>query len=137
MVYPSENADIDETGNDMTTQTLSIPSPAPAYSAALAFGLSLALIALTPSVAYAVASPMGGVLCGIIEIVYGNLGRALATLAVISLGVGAMIGKVSWGLAITVATGIGVVFGAGPITKMFLSYALGGNQGIGCVVTGG
>src|SRR5262245_39574269 len=103
----------------MNTKTQTLPAPAQMHSAALAFGLSLVLIALAPTVAYAVPSPMGGVLCGIIEIVYGNLGRALATLAVISLGVGAMIGKVSWGLAITVATGIGVVFGAAPITKMF------------------
>ena len=58
-------------------------------------------------------SPMGFVLCSVARwIIYGNLGRGLATLAIVVVGAGAMLGKVSWGLAITVAVGISVVFGA-------------------------
>lgn len=79
---------------------------------ALCFSLALAVLVCLPGDAYAAASPMGNVLCAIVAIAYGNFGRALATLAVISLGVGAMLGKVSWGLALTVATGISVVFNA-------------------------
>jgi len=75
-------------------------------------GLGIALCVLLPANAYAVTSPMGAVLCAVVAIIYGNLGRAAATLSVISLGAGAMLGKVSWGLALTVALGIGVVFGA-------------------------
>lgn len=63
-------------------------------------------------------SPMGFVLCVIIDMVYGNLGRGLAILAVIIVGVGATLGKVSWGLAITVATGIATIFGAPNIVLM-------------------
>lgn len=97
----------------------------------LAFALGMALCALLPLEAHATISPMGNVLCGVISIIYGNFGRALATLAVISLGVGAMLGKVSWGLALTVATGISVVFCAPSITS-FMLISAGAGQGIGC-----
>jgi type IV secretory pathway VirB2 component (pilin) len=38
------------------------------------------------------------------------MGRGLATLAICIVGVGALLGKVSWGMAITVAIGISIVF---------------------------
>lgn len=60
-------------------------------------------------------SAMGDVLCTIVDIVYGNLGRGLATLAIIIIGVGATLGKTSWGLAMTVAIGISVIFNAGTV----------------------
>jgi type IV secretion system protein VirB2 len=94
----------------------------------LLFAVALAFIVVCPDSALAVISPMGNVLCKIVQIAYGNFGRALATLAVISLGVGAMLGKVSWGLALTVATGISVVFSADAIVT-----ALIGAPVIGCV----
>lgn len=78
--------------------------------------LAFAIMLLMMQVAYATGvaqgqnSPMGEVLCNIVEIVYGNLGRGLASLAVIVIGVGATLGKTSWGLAMTVAVGIAVIF---------------------------
>jgi type IV secretion system protein VirB2 len=61
----------------------------------------------------AIDTPMGDVLCTIITwVIYGNLGRGLAVIAVLIVGVGATLGKVSWGLAITVGVGIAVIFGA-------------------------
>lgn len=60
---------------------------------------------------------MGNVLCAVVDMVMGNLGRGLATLAVIIVGVGATLGKVSWGLAITVAVGIAVIFNAETIVE--------------------
>jgi type IV secretory pathway VirB2 component (pilin) len=71
--------------------------------------------------AMAQQSPMGNVICLIIGIIYGNLGRGIAVLAVIILGVGATIGKVSWGLAMTVGVGIGTIFGAVPLTAYLIS----------------
>lgn len=63
--------------------------------------------------AYAATNtPMGDVLCNIVYMVYGNMGRGLASLAVIIIGVGATLGKTSWGLAMTVAIGISVIFNA-------------------------
>ncbi|MDX2113126.1 MAG: TrbC/VirB2 family protein [Alphaproteobacteria bacterium] len=65
-------------------------------------------------------TPMGDVLCRVVDFMYGNLGRGLATLAVITLGVGALLGKVSWGMAVTVGVGIAVIFNAETITAMLL-----------------
>ncbi|SRR5579875_533494 len=67
--------------------------------------------ALAPSQAYAM-DPVSAILCIVIGIVEGNLGRAIATIAVISIGVTALLGRVTWGQALMVATGIGVIFGA-------------------------
>jgi type IV secretory pathway VirB2 component (pilin) len=50
------------------------------------------------------------VLCGQHD--SGSLGRAPATLVIIFIGVGATLGKVLWGMAITVAVGISVILGA-------------------------
>jgi len=77
--------------------------------------LTVALYTASVSMAYAAITPMGNVLCLIVFWVYGNLGRGLATLAVIIIGAGATLGKVSWGLAITVAIGISIIFNASAI----------------------
>ena len=88
---------------------------------------------LTAEPAMAQQSPMGNVICCIIGIIYGNLGRGLAVLAVIIVGVGATLGKVSWGLAITVATGIATIFGAVPL----VAYLVSGNASLAmCGVCG-
>lgn len=73
---------------------------------------SYALAGVTPE-----DTPMGDVICDVVSFIYGNLGRGLASLAIIILGVGATLGKVSWGLAITVAVGISVIFNAWWITN--------------------
>ena len=69
------------------------------------------------------ATPMGSVLCVVVGFVYGNLGRALATLAIIVIGVGATLGKVSWGLAITVGIGISIIFNAQAIMATMTGQA--------------
>ncbi len=56
--------------------------------------------------------PVSGILCIVIGIIMGNLGRAIATIAVISMGIGATFGKVTWIQALLLATGIGVIFGS-------------------------
>lgn len=80
--------------------------------------LAALFYALITVQANAVVTPMGTVLCDIVYMIYGNLGRGLATLAIIIVGVGATLGKVSWGLAITVAIGISVIANAGTIMFM-------------------
>ncbi len=78
-----------------------------ALAAAIYMVLASALFAGGNSV-----TPMGTVLCNIVTMFSGNLGRGLSTLAVLVVGVGATLGKVSWGLAITVAVGIAVIMNA-------------------------
>lgn len=74
--------------------------------------LALAIYAVFITPAMAGNTPMGNVLCSIVGMFTGNLGRGLATLAVLVVGVGATLGKVSWGMAITVAVGISVIMNA-------------------------
>jgi type IV secretory pathway VirB2 component (pilin) len=90
--------------------------------AAHAWSLSICLM-----VAYAVmlvpadALASGGVnsindaLCTVINWFLGPIGKAIATLAIIIIGVGALMGKVSWGMAIIVGLGVAVIFGADTI----------------------
>ena len=73
--------------------------------------ISLYLLLIYPALA-GTDTPMGSVLCAVVGMIYGNLGRGLATLAIVIVGVGATLGKVSWGLAITVAVGISIIFNA-------------------------
>lgn len=63
----------------------------------------------------AFAGAIGSMLCDTVGMVLLDIGRGLATIAVIALGVGAMMGKVSWGHGVLVLTGIGIVFGGGAI----------------------
>ena len=62
------------------------------------------------------------VLCNIVGWITGPLGKAICTLFIIVIGVGALMGKVSWGVAVIVGVGVGVVFGATTIVQ-----ALGGD----------
>lgn len=73
------------------------------------------------TVAYAsgVGSTIGDALCNIpAEIITGTIGRAIATIGVITLGLGALLGRITWGQALIVATGIAVLFGAASIVDI-------------------
>lgn len=52
------------------------------------------------------------VLCNVVDWFTGPVGAGIATLAIIVIGIGALMGKVSWGMAIIVGLGVGVIFGA-------------------------
>lgn len=94
--------------NNISAKTMILPQGAytPVFFATLVL-----LVLMQPSLA-AIDSAMGNALCTIVQIVYGNLGRGIATIAVIVIGIGATLGKASWGMALTVATGIAVIFNA-------------------------
>jgi type IV secretion system protein VirB2 len=61
------------------------------------------------------------VFCNVVLILTGTTGKAIATVAVIAVGVGALLGKISWGMALIVALGVALIFGAASIVS-----ALGG-----------
>lgn len=77
------------------------------------------------SISLADAHAVGTVLCTMIrnEMFTGQLGKAIATIGVLIVGVGAALGKVSWTMAVTVAVGISAMFGA---------RAIAGSLGGGC-----
>jgi type IV secretory pathway VirB2 component (pilin) len=72
------------------------------------------LASALPDLALAAADggPLGVTLCAAVEWFTGATGAGIATLAVIIIGVGALLGKVSWGMAIIVGLGVAVIFGA-------------------------
>jgi type IV secretory pathway VirB2 component (pilin) len=56
--------------------------------------------------------PIADVLCQVANWFRGSIGQGIATLAIITLGIGALFGKVSHGMALTVMVGIATIFGA-------------------------
>lgn len=89
-----------------------------------------ALAAISPNSAFAGAtdlnSALGGRLCLITQAMTGNIGRGIATLGIVFLGIGAFFGKVNWGLAVMVGIGVAAIFGAASIMS-----TMGGNSA-GC-----
>ncbi len=76
--------------------------------------LAMAVAVMIPELA-AAGNPIGTTLCAVVNWFTGPVGGGIATLAVIIIGIGALMGKVSWGMAIIVGLGVAVVFGAAPL----------------------
>lgn len=87
------------------------------------------LVMMVPQMALASsvtnASPMSNALCIAASWLTGASARARATIAVSILGIGALLGKISWGMAMIVGVGIAVVFGATALVQL-----LGGTVGV-------
>ncbi len=60
---------------------------------------------------------IGNLLCNVAGWFTGPVGQGIATLAIIVIGIGALMGKVSWGMAIIVGIGVAVIFGAPAIVS--------------------
>lgn len=73
------------------------------------------------------SDPLTLSLCTVIGWFTGDLGRAIATLGVVVLAVGAMMGKVSWGMALTVTAGISIMLSGEAVVAK-----LTGLSGAGC-----
>lgn len=78
--------------------------------------LTLFSVAPTQQANATLTAAQGGqiteILCRASNFISGNTGRAIAVLVVISLAIALFLGKVSWGMAIAVAVGMGILFGA-------------------------
>lgn len=86
----------------------------------IAFAFAIAILAM-PELALAegegglgdvAENPLARTLCNVVGWFTGSVGAGIATLAVIIIGVGALMGKVSWGMAIIVGLGVAIIFGA-------------------------
>lgn len=55
---------------------------------------------------------LSDVMCRVVTLLTGKVGKAIATIAVVVLGVGLFLGKLSWGIAVATAIGIALIFGA-------------------------
>lgn len=79
--------------------------------------LTYAMFVIPSEALAADGDTIGNVLCGVAEWFTGPVGKGIATLAILVIGVGALMGKVSWGMAIIVGIGIAVIFGAPAIVS--------------------
>lgn len=107
------------------------------YFTNLAFkSLVFFLVAFFILISYEIAfadgeDPIGQSLCSIINTLQGNTVKVIAIAALLSVGVGLFMGKVNWGVALTTAVGVIIMFGA-PNIVTFLSSAGGGNNSGTC-----
>ena len=70
-------------------------------------------IALAATTAPTAASdPIGYQLCKVVAIMSNSTAKAIAIVALLAVGVGLFMGKVNWGVALTTAVGVIVMFGA-------------------------
>lgn len=67
---------------------------------------------------------VSGAMCNGYRIFNGPIGKTMALFAIVALGVGFFLGKVSWGTAIAIALGVGALFGA----PTLVSLLTGGNK---------
>lgn len=82
------------------------------WAFSLCLTLALALMLMPDLASAASGDTIADVLCTVVAWFTGNVGKGIATLAIIIIGVGALMGKVSWGMAIIVGVGVAVIFGA-------------------------
>ena len=75
---------------------------------------------------------IGAELCNVVNQLQGGIGKAIATIAIIVLGIGLFLGKLSWPLAVATAIGIGLIFGAAGVVGWITSGNAGGSQNASC-----
>lgn len=76
------------------------------------------IFSLLPSFSYAAGGNVVSVICGVVGIFQGSVGKAIATLAVVVLGLAGLFGKISPTTALVTAAGITLIFGAGEVVKL-------------------
>ncbi|MEK6746378.1 MAG: TrbC/VirB2 family protein [Pseudomonadota bacterium] len=92
-------------------------------AAMMIFAVSIYFLLCVPSYA---ASAIYSVLCSVILMVIIDIGRGVATLAVIVLGISALMGRATWAQGLTILAGIAIIFGApGIALKLGSSAVLG------------
>lgn len=69
----------------------------------------------------AAAGGIAAALCNIASWFQGGIGQAIASLAIIFLGISAFFGKTTWGTALMFAVGIFAIFGSGQIVSAIVN----------------
>lgn len=73
---------------------------------------------------------VGAKLCKVALAINGTIGRAIAAIAIMMLGMSAFFGKATWPLAATIVTGIAIIFGAASIVDMAAEKTFMGFGGV-------
>jgi type IV secretion system protein VirB2 len=111
----------------MKTQTKELSM---AWQVCLMVMLTVAVIIVPEAAMAGTDTPMGEVLCKVKDWFTGNTGKGLATIAITIIGVGALLGKVSWGMAMIVGIGVAIIFGA--VTIVSAMSTSNANTGAAC-----
>jgi type IV secretory pathway VirB2 component (pilin) len=86
-------------------------------SLAMALFVAYAVMLLPMDALASGPAALSDTLCKVVGWFQGPIGAGIATIAIIVVGIGALMGKVSWGMAIIVGLGVGIVFGADTIIQ--------------------
>ncbi len=65
--------------------------------------------------AVADATGLVTIFCNVINQITGGVGKVISILIIISMAIGLFLGKITWGLAIAIMVGMGLLFGASSI----------------------
>ena len=104
-----------------------------AYQMLAASMVAAVAINMIPDASHAdVSDVFSNTLCGVVSWFTGRTGKAVATMAVIFLGIAAFFGKVTWGLALMFAVGIFAIFGAASIVNA-VSSGEADSSGTSCI----
>jgi type IV secretory pathway VirB2 component (pilin) len=94
--------------------------------------LAVALACFLPDVAYAQGNSAAAVLCTVVGWFQGPLGRVVAMLGIMAMGVSVMFGKIQITSLFVVVTGIALIFGAQGILDALGILGASGHLGGGC-----
>lgn len=83
------------------------------------------------------AGGIANALCNIAGWFQGGVGQAIASLAIIFLGISAFFGKVTWGTALLFAVGVFAIFGSADIVKAIVSGTSSGDGWSGFLSSSG
>lgn len=83
----------------------------------------------------AYAQAMQDAICYVAQLIWGPMGTAMGIIAVSSVAAAATMGKASWGMALTVCTGIAVMFGAAELAQILGVGLAGYTAGAGNEMT--
>lgn len=78
------------------------------------------MVSIEPVLAATGAEPWDGPLEAFLDAITGGTGRLIAAVAVAAVGIAAMAGKFSWGMAGRIIGGIVLIFGAVAIADFFI-----------------
>jgi type IV secretory pathway VirB2 component (pilin) len=81
--------------------------------------MAFVCFAISAGDAYASANGVSNAMCTIpLAVINTSIGRGIATLGIIILGIMATLGRVTWTQAVVVGVGISVIFGAAALAGM-------------------
>ena len=67
---------------------------------------------------YAATDKVTETLCLVVNKISGPIGKVIAILIIVVTAISLFLGKITWGTAITITVGMGLMFGAGEIVNL-------------------